>query len=265
MEDLPISAADIRRKYKGGQNDTQYKRKVEGFLFDDHTWTIRYMVADTGTWLVNNQILISTVSIGRPDWNKKILPVNLTKEQVEKSPKIDTDKPVSRQHEIDLAAYYNWPSYWTGVMEPSVGSIQPYPVFASNTIKQEVAKLEKKEEQGDPNLRSTNEVIGYNIQANDGDIGHVEDFLAEDENWIIRYLVADTHNWLPGGKKVILSLNWIKEILWPNLHVKIDLSKEEIKNSPEYDPSTPTDRKYEDALHEHYNKPKYWDEQQRNN
>lgn len=234
--------------------------KVEGFLFDDHAWTIRYLVADTGTWLVNNLILISPVSIGKPEWNKKILPVALTKKQVEKSPKIETDKPVSRQHEIDLAAYYSWPAYWSGLMEPSIDSMQPYPVFVSDNSKKAVAEMEKKEEQGDPNLRSTNEVIGYNIQAKDGDIGHVEDFLVEDENWIIRYLVVDTHNWLPGGKKVILSPKWIKEILWPNLYVKVDLFKEQIKDSPEYDPSSPTDREYENVLHEHYNKPKYWKE-----
>lgn len=233
--------------------------KVDGFLFDDHTWTIRYLVADTGTWLADNLILISPLLVEKPDWNKKLITVKLTKEQVENSPKIENDEPVSRQHEIDLASYYNWPGYWTGTMEPSLGVIQPYPVFASNKIKKEVAEMEKKEEQGDPNLRSTNEVISYNIHATDGDIGHVEDFLVEDDNWIFRYLVVDTHNWLPGGKRVIISINWIKEILWPNLQVKVNLSKEGIKNSPEYDPSIPIDREYETKLHEHYNKPKYWE------
>lgn len=234
--------------------------KVDGFLFDDHTWTIRYLVVDTGTWLVDNLILISPISIGKPDWNRNVITVYLTQEQVENSPKIENDEPVSRQHEIDLASYYNWPSYWTGIMEPAIGSIQPYPVFTPNTTKQETAEMEKKVKQGDPNLRSTNEVISYYIHANDGDIGHIEDFLVEDENWIIRYLVVDTHNWLPGGRKVILSLKWIKEILWPDLYVKVNLSIQEIKNSPEYNPSIPTDRDYENALHKHYNKPKYWEE-----
>ena len=233
--------------------------KVDEFFFDDHTWTIRYLVADTGTWLADNRVLISPVSIGKPLWDKKIFPVSLTTEQVEKSPKVENDKPVSRQHEIDLASYYSWPSYWMGIMEPSVGSMQPYPFFAPNRTKPAAAEMEKSEESGDPNLRSTNEVIGYNINATDGDIGHVEDFLAEDDNWIIRYLVVDTHNWLPGGRKVILSLNWIKEIVWPELHVKVNLSKEEIKKSPEFDPSTPTDRDYENILHNHYNKPRYWE------
>ena len=233
--------------------------KVEEFLFDDHTWTIRYMVADTGSWLIDNLILISPASMGKPDWNKKNIPVNLTKEQIERSPKIESDNPVSRQHEIDLASYYSWPSYWTGIMQPSIGSIQPYPFFAPNRTKEEVAEMEKKEEQGDPNLRSTNEVISYNIHAKDGDIGHVEDFLVEDNNWVIRYLVVDTHKWLPGGRKVILSLNWIEQILWPDLQVNVNLTKEEIKKSPEYDPSAPTGREYENALHNHYKRPKYWE------
>ena len=232
--------------------------KIDGFLFDDHTWTIRYLVADTGTWLTDNLTLISPISIGKPDWDKKIITVYLTKEQVGNSPKIENDEPVSRQHEIDLASYYNWPDYWTGIMEPSTGSIQPYPIFIPYSANQKESETEKKVE-GDPNLRSTNEVISYYIHATDGDIGHIEDFLVEDGSWIIRYLVVDTHNWLPGGRKVILSHSWIKEIIWPDLYVKVNLSKEEIKNSPEYDPSTPADRIYENTLHEHYNKPKYWE------
>ena len=117
----------------------------------------------------------------------------------------------------------------------------------------------KKEEHGDPNLRSTNEVISYNINASDGNIGHVEDFLFDNDNWIIRYLIVDTHNWLPGGRKVILALNWIKDIIWPDSTVNVNLTKEEIKGSPEYDPAKPAAREYETALHNHYNKTKYWE------
>ena len=209
-------------------------------------------------WLVDNKVLISPFSIGKPDWNKKEFPVNLTKEQIKNSPKIENDKPVSRQHEIDLAAYYSWPNYWTGIMEPSVGSIHPFPIINTKT-EQEIREMGKKEEHGDPNLRSTNEVISYNINASDGNIGHVEDFLFDNDNWIIRYLIVDTHNWLPGGRKVILALNWIKDIIWPDSTVNVNLTKEEIKGSPEYDPAKPAAREYETALHNHYNKTKYWE------
>ena len=89
-------------------------------------------------------------------------------------------------------------------MEPSIGAMQPYPFFASNRTKQEIVEMEKKEVQGDPNLRSTNKVINYSINAIDGNIGHVDDFLVDDDNWIIRYLIVNTHNWLPGGRKVIV-------------------------------------------------------------
>jgi len=233
--------------------------KVDEFFFDDHTWTIRYLIADTGTWLVDNRVLISPVSIGKPDWNNKTFPVNQTKEQVEKSPKIENDKPVSRQNEIDLAAYYSWPSYWTGIMQPTVGVMNPFPVLTPKKTEKEITEMEKKKEHADPNLRSTNEVINYNINATDGNIGHVEDFLVDDESWVIRYLVVDTNNWLPGGRKVILALNWVKDILWPDSSVNVNLTKDEIKNSPEYDPSIPTEKEYEAELHNHYNKPKYWE------
>lgn len=234
--------------------------KVDEFYFDDHSWTIRYMVADTGSWLIDHKVLISPESLEKPDWKNQVFPVQLTKEQVEKSPRIDNDKPVSRQNEVDLISYYGWPNYWTGLTGPVMGAIHPLPHRSLDKTEEELLEMSKKEEQqSDPNLRSTNEVISYNIKAIDGEIGHVEDFLVDDNNWAIRYIIVDTRNWLPGGKNVILSLDWIKEINWSDSGVKVNLSKDKIKNSPEYDSSKPAEREYETALHEHYDKPKYWE------
>ncbi|MEO8399623.1 MAG: PRC-barrel domain containing protein [Ignavibacteriaceae bacterium] len=234
--------------------------KADGFYFDDHTWTIRYLVVDTGNWLVSRRVLISPHSLGKPDWEKEIFPINLTKEQIEKSPNVENDKPVSRQHEIDLVEYYGWPSYWTGVDGSMVGAIPPVAFYPPSETEEELSEMKRKEEEKfDPNLRSTNNVIGYNIHANDGDIGHAEDFLVDDNNWSIRYLVVDTKNWLPGGRKVVLALSWIKDINWADSNVKVNLTKEQIKNSPQYDSSKLIEREYELALYEHYDKPKYWE------
>jgi sporulation protein YlmC with PRC-barrel domain len=224
--------------------------KVYGFYFDDHQWTIRYLVADTGTWLENKLVLISPHSLGKPKWQEKELLVSLTKKQIEESPDIDSDKPVSRQHEIELSNYYQWPNYWAGTSGyiPAYGYIPPVP--APVTIEQE---------EGDPNLRDIREVTSYSIHAIDGDIGHVEDFIIEDETWKIRYLVIDTRNWLPGGRKVIISLPWIEKIVWHESKVYVNLSRNKIKNSPEYDFSIPLVRKYEEELHKYYEKPEYWE------
>jgi hypothetical protein len=106
-------------------------------------------------------------------------------------------------------------------------------------------------------LRSVAEVNGYYIQATDGDLGHVEDFVIETETWTIRYLVIDTRKWW-SGKKVLVSPLWVERIDWPQSKVFIGMSREMIKNSPEFDPSAPVNRAYEERLFDYYGRPKYW-------
>jgi sporulation protein YlmC with PRC-barrel domain len=106
-------------------------------------------------------------------------------------------------------------------------------------------------------LRSLEEVKGYHIQATDGKIGHVEDFIVDDESWEIRYLVVDTRKWLH-GKQVLLSPKWIQEIKWLESNVYVDLSREAVRNSPKYDPFSPVNREYEIRLYDYYGRPKYW-------
>lgn len=226
--------------------------KVDEFYFDDSSWTIRYLIADTGNWLISDLVLISTNALLAPKWNEKLFPVNLSKKEIEDSPKIETDKPVSRQFETDLINYYGWPNYWTGIEGPVIGAaVVPLP---------EETELDKsgKEKKWDPNLRSTNEVINYNIDSENGSIGHIEDFITDDNDWKIRYIIVDTRNWLPGGKKIILSVNWIEKIIWEESKVKVRLTKSEIKNSPEYNPGENISRDYEKDLYKHYNKTGYW-------
>ncbi len=87
---------------------------VKDFYFDDEWWAVRYLVVETGTWLSDRKVLISPIAIGRPNWTDKVLPVSITKEQVKDGPDIDTEKPVSRQHEISYLGYYGYPYYWDG-------------------------------------------------------------------------------------------------------------------------------------------------------
>jgi hypothetical protein len=112
----------------------------------------------------------------------------------------------------------------------------------------------------DPNLRSTHEVSGYNIQAVDGEIGHIEDFIIDDETWAIRYLIIDTRNWGPGNN-ILLSPQWIESVSWSELKVFVNLTRETIKHSPEYTEESLT-RDYETGLHRHYNRQGYWVDEQ---
>jgi sporulation protein YlmC with PRC-barrel domain len=109
----------------------------------------------------------------------------------------------------------------------------------------------------DPHLRSTHDVSGYHIQATDGEIGHVEDFIIDDETWAIRYLIVDTRNWWP-GKRILVSPQWIERVSWNESKVFVNLSREAIKASPEYSIESVPTRDYEAGLHLHYDRLGYW-------
>lgn len=220
--------------------------KVKDFLVDDRVWSVRYLVADTGPWLLGRRVLLSSAVLQDPDWTLGVVPVALTKEQIENAPVLADDKPVSMQHEIALHDYYGWPRYW-GMHTP---------VFPAEAMAESPAARSDNED-GDPHLRSTKEVEGYHIDAADGEIGHVDDFVVDTEGWWLRYAVIKTRNWLP-GRKVLVAPDWFESVHWVDRKVKCSLTREEIKNSPEFDPSAPVNREYEEKLHDYYGRPKYW-------
>lgn len=224
--------------------------KVQQFYFDDHTWTIRYMVINTVEWHPGRQVLISTAALNRPEWESRAFPVKLTRLQVQNSPSIDTDKPVSRQHEMELLKYYGWPIYWSLIPYAGIR----YPVHTHGPLSAKAKKKTSKKLAGDPHLRSTDRVTGYDIQASDGKIGHVQDYIVDDETWGIRFIVVNTRNWWP-GKKVLVSPRWIERVSWDESKVFVDLSRESIRNSPEYDPSQPVSLDYAGRLFDHYGRP----------
>ena len=242
--------------------------QVKDFFFDDQAWVIRYLVVDTGTWLTNRSVLISPVSITHPDWIKKTFSVSITKAQVKDSPAIDTQKPVSRQHEKDYMSYYGYQYYWgggglwAGGMYPN--EILPgYEGYGSPTAERAeednayARTLQAHHEGDDPHLRSCNAVVGYHIHASDGEIGHVWGLLMDEETWAIRYMVVDTSNWWL-GHKVLIAPAWIKDLNWVDRTVSVDLTQQAIKDAPAYDAAAQLNRAQELSLHEYYGKPGYW-------
>lgn len=226
--------------------------KVNDFFFDDTTWTVRYLVVKTGNWLTDRKVLTSPQAVTQSHWEAQQFEIDLTRDQVQNSPDINADQPVSLQHQIDLHEYYGWPYYWT-----TPGYVPIYGPLLSEAARRKDQE-EESEEEADPHLRSIREVTGYHIQATDDEIGHVEDFLIEDENWAIHYMVVDTRNWLP-GKEVLISPRWIRDIDWEKRQVVVNVTQDAVKNSPEYRPEESISREYEEQLHEHYGLPKYWD------
>ncbi|MEO8338557.1 MAG: PRC-barrel domain-containing protein [Nitrospirota bacterium] len=229
---------------------------VDDFLFDDETWAIRYLAVDTGGWLGGRRVLVSPISVVHTDWPSRRLDVALTKKQVENSPDIDTHKPVSRQHEAAFLGYYGYPYYWGG---PYLWGASFYPAgLAMPTTAARKAMADSVwSESTDSNLRSSEAVTGYHIEASDGEIGHVNGFVLDDEAWAIRYIEVATRNWWP-GKKVLFSPAWIDRVSWTDSKVYVGLSRETIKEAPQYVESMAITREYEDRLYTAYGRPPYW-------
>ena len=211
---------------------------VNDFHFDDQNWAVRYLVADTGSWMPGRLVLISPHAFGKLYQGGKILLVNLTRQQIENSPSIESHKPVSRQYEEEYHRYYGWPFYWQG---GQLWGMSTFPIASAPSGRspgeQSTAKDGKKET-GDPHLRSVKAIIGYHIQAADETIGHVIDFVMDDKDWTIQQVVVDTGHWLR-GKRVMISPSQINRIRWDESKVYVDLTKEAILlGSPVFDPAS---------------------------
>ncbi|MGC9985693.1 MAG: PRC-barrel domain-containing protein [Polyangia bacterium] len=228
--------------------------RVANFLFDDDRWVVRYLVVETGGFLAGRRVLISPISFRLVDWGARRFHLALTMEKVKSSPSVDVNKPVSRQHERNYYSYYGYPYYWgyAGLW----GSATSPRLLAAGTWN-EVPTADS-EKLGDVHLRSVNEVRGYHIHGKDATIGQVDDFIIDDETWAVRYLVIDTSNWW-FGKKVLVAPHWASRISWAEANVYLDMSRQAIKDGPEWKSSVPISREYEARLHDYHKRPAYWD------
>jgi hypothetical protein len=221
---------------------------VRDLYFDEIGWAVRYFVVETGAWLRSRKVLISPEAVRGEGRTGELIPVDLTTDQVKRSPDVDTEQPVSRQYEAQMREHYRWPPYTTGQA-----------VFAGATrsmagpVAVRVA-VEDPAPAGDPHLFSMNASKGHHLVATDGEIGHVDEFLVDDQAWLIRYLVVDTRNFLP-GRKVLVAPKWIEGIDWPRRQLRVDLSRDAIRQSPAYDPAHPPAEEYLARLHRHYGRP----------
>lgn len=238
--------------------------KAEDFYFDDEKWTVRYLVARTGSWLKGRHtVLLSPMAIDRADWGDGRLHLRLTRAQVEGSPEIDVDQPVARHQELAYHQHFGWAGYWgigAGIWGPFglPGLLAQEPWRAPVTEAERRLKQEE-ERRPDAHLRSCKEVLGYHLQATDVELGHVDDFIVDDETWTLRYLVVDTSNGLFGHKRVLVSPRWVDKVSWAARKVFVGLGGAAIKSSPEWNPAIPITRTYEEQLHDHYARAGYWE------
>ncbi len=221
--------------------------KTHDFLFSDEDWKVHYLVVDTGPWVLGRKVLISLLALGQPVWASKTFPVDLTREQVKTSPDVGLAKSVSRQYEEKLNRHYNWPAYG-GMTAAIPGHLCLYSFHRSFPVTRK---------KNSSNLRSAKELFRYKLNATDGDIGKLADFIVEDENWQFRYIVVNTSDMSDDDKQVLVSLEWINNIDVALKEISIDLMQQAIALSPEFNPHKPVNRQHEEVLYDYYGRPKY--------
>lgn len=242
---------------------------VKDFYFDDQAWVIRYLVVETGSWLASRKVLISPIAIGKPNWSERILPVSITKGQVKHSPDVDSEKPVSRQHEMRHLGYYGYPFYWGGaglwgsgaypnLMLPGYANLPLAPGAVQTETEASEARADAAHHQDDdPHLRSWHAVMSYHIEASDGDVGHVHDLLVDEETWAIRYIIVSTSNWW-AGHQVVIAPPWIESVNWSEATVSVNVTRQAVKNAPSYESAAQLDREQEASIYGHYGFAGYW-------
>jgi sporulation protein YlmC with PRC-barrel domain len=220
---------------------------VVNFFIDDERWTVRYLVVDTGGFFGGRQVLISPISFRAVDFSSNLFHLALTMDKVKNSPSVDLDKPVSRQHERAYYGYYGYPYYWG---YGGLWGAEAYP-GALAAPGYDRSGERPGEPDADVHLRSARELKGYHVEGTDGAIGHVKDFVLDDESWGIRYMTIETSNWWI-GKSVLIAPEWTSRISWLDRKVYVDMTRSAIKNSPQWGIDDPISRAYEEALYRHY-------------
>lgn len=226
--------------------------KVDDFLFDDRKWALRYLVADTGDWLGKRRFLLSPQLLRDPDLGKHHsgFPILATKAQIEASPPITDDAPVSLQYEQLLAEHYAYSGYWNGA-DIWGNMAMPMPAAAAGEAVRDMQAREAEIKEN--HLHSARSVSGYEIAVADGKIGQLEDFMLESRSWSIRYLVLNTGSWLR-NRRVLISPEWVEHLDWRSETAELSIPRSAIEDSPEFDPTRPVNVDYEDRLYDYYGK-----------
>ncbi|MFC4076133.1 PRC-barrel domain-containing protein [Salinithrix halophila] len=234
--------------------------KVDRLLIDDETWTVRYLIVNVGSLFHRQRVLISPIPVKQVDWEKKEVRLSLTREQVKDSPDVDAEAPISRKSEVELHRHYGWPVYWGGAglwggsMVPGNLAVNPLPEELLRPSPPQDGDL-KDENLAESRLLSVNQLTGFTLKTHDGELGQVDDFIIDDHSWTVRFLVVDAGSWL-SSKKVMIDKDSVEDVDMADARVHVDLVKDNIKGSPEYEPSDPINEEGEKGRFDYYGRPR---------
>ena len=228
---------------------------IQDLYVDDRTWHVRYFIADTGGWLSDRDVLLAPACVQTAAGDE--VHMDLTKKQIEDSPELPKGQAPSREHEQRLAGHYAWPPYWGPMAVTSSAAVNMPGGVRHPTRPAANQPAPDRPREFEHRLRTTEYLEGMHLCAADGRIGHVQDLLVDPESWIVRYLVVDTRNWLP-GRTVLLPVDAVEGIDEATEELVVRPDQQTIKASPKYHEGEPVDRDYEQQLQDHYGLRPYW-------
>jgi hypothetical protein len=182
---------------------------VRNFLFDDRTWMIRYIVVDVRRWLTRRDVVLATAAVDRPDCANKTFRVNLTLDQVNHSPAVDAEKPVSHQQEVAMMEYFGRFAYWLDIKSGLSATMPTGMEYPSDPHE-------------DAHLRSVWGLHGYNVCSTADEVGRLKGFVLDANSWHLGYLDIKMGNWLQ-NRSVLVPTHWVKSISWA--HHRVDLQQ----------------------------------------
>jgi len=158
-------------------------------------------------------VILAITAVEQPDWTEKIFHTHLTREQVRNSPQVNTKRPVSRQQELAMRDYFGWLAYWLDkeMGAASMATGVEYPLHSEE----------------DPHLRSVWDLTGYEVWATDGEMGHLEGFIVDEESWHIGYLDVRGGDWLK-SRSVLVPTLWVESVSWANRRIDLPHTREEV-------------------------------------
>jgi len=207
---------------------------VEDCYFDDKNWAVRYFVADTDWWNFPRRVLLSPHAFGPIPEHGTALPVHLTREQIKRSPSLKMEGPVTRDFETDYYSYYDWPFYWQGgwLWGPSDSPTRKQPMTNTAGCQTSTPPGPCAHQPVDANasLRSARAAFGLPVYSGADSVARVADFLMDEKNWRIRYLVLDAGHWY-ARKEVLISTRKVLSIDWDRSRVEITPTREAIERA----------------------------------
>lgn len=264
-----------------------YVGSLQDLYIDDLQWITRYLVVEISENLEPTKFLISPFSIGKTDHQSKEITVALTLPKIKNSPVFLTNLPISRQYELALRRYYEWPDYWehTSFTDPPPAGIsqneeltldevgkpikeQSFPPDSEDIVSdtsinlipdepddQEITEAEfglpEEEVQFSTELRSFQELKGYRIQTTDNDISALEDLFIEESDWSSRYLMVNLHN-SNEDQMILLTLHFVQQVDWGTKRIFVSLSQKQLQNAPRYILGNPITLDFEKKVYAYF-------------